>query len=171
MPQVVGKLELHAPAAAHAVADVLRVCARVAMSVNAVREPSLLETFLHEPAQIGVEASDVYVGLAFATMDGDGDIYLAPSGADTNAGTQAAPLATVQPEPERAPTPPAPDPTREQIRALMDRARQKIENHDPEGAEVDLEAALKLDPNNQNVREVLEKVRNRPRPPGPRPTR
>ena len=72
--QVVGELELHASAAADAVADVLRISAGVAMSVNAVREPSLLETLLHERAEICVEAPDVYMRLARATVYGDGDI-------------------------------------------------------------------------------------------------
>ncbi len=74
VPQVVGELELHAPAAADAVADVLRICAGVAMPVDAVREPSLFETLSHEHAEIRVEAPDVYMRLALATVYGDGDI-------------------------------------------------------------------------------------------------
>ncbi len=76
MPQVVGELELHAPAAAHAVADVLRISAGVAMSVNAVREPSLFETLFHEHAEIRVEAPDVYMRLALATVYGDRDLTI-----------------------------------------------------------------------------------------------
>jgi hypothetical protein len=74
--QVVSKLELHATAASYAVADVVRIFAGVAMSVNAVREPGLVETLLHERTKIRVEAPDVYVRLALATVYGDGEITI-----------------------------------------------------------------------------------------------
>ncbi|HEY4213465.1 MAG TPA: hypothetical protein VGM84_18455 [Steroidobacteraceae bacterium] len=74
LSQVVGELELHAAAAAHAIADVLRIATRVAMTVNAMRESGFFETRFHERAEIRVEASDVYVRLALATVHGYGDI-------------------------------------------------------------------------------------------------
>jgi hypothetical protein len=82
-------------------------------------------------------------------------------------------------EPTRTPTARGEDVTREQVRVLMERAREKMEARNPEGAEADLAAALKLDPNNPTARDALERLKNRPQSPqgppgppgpGPRPT-
>jgi cytochrome c-type biogenesis protein CcmH/NrfG len=85
----------------------------------------------------------------------------------------AAPPETV---PARVEGPRPEDATRDQVRALLDRAREKMEARNPEAARADFEAVLRLDPNNFVARDALERLRNRPpgppgRPgPGPRPT-
>ena len=66
----------------------------------------------------------------------------------------------------------------DQVRALLDSSRRKMESGNPDGAEADLQAVLKLDPANAVAKDVLEKLKHRPalpsgppigRPPGPPP--
>jgi serine/threonine protein kinase len=125
-------------------------------------------------------AAELAVSLA-ASVPGTRKVFSALQGpapvqADAASGPQAqppAPPATPQAEPPRPPTPRPEDAIQEQVRALLDRARQKMEARNPDGARADLEAVLRLDPNNPVARDALERMRNRPPgggPPGPRPT-
>ena len=100
----------------------------------------------------------------------------APTPADATAANTGATASA--PGPPSAAEPPWPSPrpedvTREQVRVLLDRAREKMEARNPEGAEADLRAVLNLEPNNPVARDALERLKNRPMgppPPGPRPT-
>lgn len=126
-------------------------------------------------------AAELAVSLA-ATVPGARKVFSAlrgPAPVQTAAASDpqaqppaSAPAVNPQAEPWRPATPRPEDAIHEQVRALLDRSRQKMDARNPEGAKADLEAVLKLDPNNAVARDVLERIKNRPPGggPGPRPT-
>ena len=118
----------------------------------------------------------------FSTLQGPAGTQTATAAGQPAEPPSVAAAAQPQPvlvEPTRTPTARGEDVTREQVRVLMERAREKMEARNPEGAEADLVAALKLDPNNPTAKDALERLKNRPQSPqgppgppgpGPRPT-
>lgn len=109
---------------------------------------------------------------AFSTLQAQGPAHEEANGPNSGA-TGAAPSAPPTAGPPTAPSEPrAEDATLQQVRALMEQARQKLQSSNPEAAEADLQAALKLDPNNAMIQDALRRLKNRPGPPPrPRPTR
>lgn len=89
-------------------------------------------------------------------------------------GATATPM-TAQAELPRSTAPGAEAALHEQVRTLLDRAREKLEARNPEAAEADFRTVLSLEPNNPVAKDALERLKNRlppPQgpPPGPRPT-
>lgn len=122
---------------------------------------------------MSLAASVSGVRRVFSALQGPADP--ATEGAAANATAQGSPAAAPAPqeEPSRATPPGGEDPTREQIRVLLDRARVKMEARNPEGARLELEAVLTLDPNHAFAKQALERIKNRPQGSpgaGPRPT-
>jgi Tfp pilus assembly protein PilF len=65
------------------------------------------------------------------------------------------------------PKPPAADPSREEVRQLLDQARREIEAGNHENAAQLFENVLRIDPNNPVARDALERWRSGGRRPPP----